>query len=120
MWTNPYPATYQQQMYPPYQQQTQAMTYPTIHADIIQTGDAGVIERWPVGQDKAQMFIDPEEKRITIKSVTGNTVTLDVFEKRPPAPPEPAPVFMTRDDVETMIAAALSAKRPAKKEAAEE
>ena len=134
-WQNPgmFPVGYQpaqmqgwgQPMYPQYQQQIQqpqGMTYPTIHADIVQTDDDSVIERWAVAQDKAQMFINTGETRITVKSVAGNTVMLDVFEKRPPAPPAPSfdpAAYVTREELESRLAAMSGPSRAKKGEMAE-
>lgn len=110
--------------------QPQGMTYPTIHADIVQTDDSGVIERWPVSQDKPQMFIDHAETVITVKSVSGNGVTLDYYDKRPPAPSTPPfnpSEYVRRDELPELIAAAVasqnvsltSAKRQTKKDESE-
>ena len=100
-------------------QQPQAMTYPTIHADIVQTDDEGVIERWGVTQDKPQMFIDHAETVITIKSVGGNGVVTDRYDKRPPAPAAPRfdpGDYVTKEELESRLAAILAPKRAAKKE----
>lgn len=114
-----YPQPYQPYtIYQPAQPQPQAMSYPTIHADIIQTDDEGVIERWAVEPGRPQMFTNTMETMITVKSVTGAGITIDRYDKRPPAPP--APVFdpadyITRAELEERLAA-LGAPRKAKKE----
>ena len=67
---------------------------------------------FPVGAGASQMMIAKDESAIYIKSALANGQTaLDVYEKRPPAPP--APVFdpseyVRRDEVETLVAAAMA------------
>lgn len=103
------------------QKQPQAMSYPTIHADIVQTDDQGVIERWGVSQDKPQMFINLAETQITVKSVEGNGVVLSFYDKRPPAPPAPAfdpAAYVRRDELATLVADAVASQGANHKEAA--
>lgn len=105
----------------------QMMTPPTIHAEIIQIDDESTVDRWPVNAGASQMFITKAEDKIIIKTMGPNgPLPLDVFDKRPPAPPEPVfdpSVYVRRDEVEGLIAAAVAAvqptKRAAKKEEAE-
>lgn len=68
-----------------------SMTPPTIHAEIVQI-DGGEAEatKFPVGAGMSQMMMARDESAIFIKTATANGYTLDVFEKRPPAP-QPAP-----------------------------
>lgn len=113
---NYFPATYQ----PIYQQyQPQMMSPPTIRADIVQVDNEEQAAAFPVGVGASQMMIARDDSAIFVKTANANGAMLEVFVKRPPAPKEPEPVYMTRADVEEMIAAALP-KRPAKKEAAAE
>jgi hypothetical protein len=95
------------------------MTPPTIRAEIVQVDGEDAAKSYPVGAGASQMMISKDETEIYIKSATANGQTaLDVYRKRPPAPP--APVFdpgeyVRKDEIETLIAAALSAHRRATK-----
>ena len=113
LYNNPFQATYPQ-MYPQYPQMPQMMTPPTIRAEIIQVDGEEQAANYPVGAGTSQMMIAKDDSAIFVKTATTNGATLNVFVKRPPAPAAPAPDFVTREDVETMIAAAI--KKPAKKE----
>ena len=107
---NPQTVMQQQQQRP---QAPQSMSYPTIHADIVQTDDPGVIERWAVTQDRPQMFINHDESAITIKSIGGAGVVLDIYDKRPPAPPAPVFVpseYVRKDELKELLAATLAAQ----------
>lgn len=117
MWQNPYMAAqmYQQQVQP-----QQMMTLPTIRAEIIQVDGEEQAANYPVGAGASQMMIAKDDSAIYVKTAGPNGTTLDVFVKRPPAPPAPTPEYMTRADVEAMISAAMAAKRVAAKKAVEE
>lgn len=71
----------------------QAMTRPTIHAEIIQvaSGELGEqeVSQYPVGAGHSQMFIAQDESVIYIKEATPNGCVLDIYPKRPPAPTPP-------------------------------
>ena len=101
------------------QPQPQQMTPPTIRAEIVQVEGEEAAKSFPVGAGTSQMMISRDETAIFIKSATTNGQTvLDVYEKRPPAPP--APVFdpseyVRRDEVERLVAAALAAQTATKK-----
>ena len=75
------------------QQQTApavAMTPPTIRAEIVQVDGEQAAMQYPVGAGMSQMMIARDETAIFVKTATANGYTLDVFDKRPPAP-QPAP-----------------------------
>lgn len=134
-----FPATYQP-LYPQYQQPTfqqpvsptqisgtnQMMTPPTIRAEIVQVKGEEAASAFPVNAGASQMMISQDESEIYIKSATANGFTLDVYVKRPPTPPAPKfdpAEYVRRDEVETLVGAALSAQIAAmrsKKEAAAE
>ena len=102
-----FPATYQpiypqQQMYP-----QQMMTPPTIRAEIVQVDNEEQAAAYPVGAGSSQMMIARDDSAIYVKTAGPNGATLDAFIKRPPSPKEAAPVYMTREDVEAMIADAI-------------
>lgn len=136
-WNNGFPATYQQlypQGYPmtqpnPYAQQgpqgfqqpsaqqqpAQMMTPPTIRAEIVQVEDEKAASNFPVGAGASQMMIARDESAIFIKTAMANgQTTLDVFEKRPPAPPAPTfdpEQYVRKDELEILVSAALAAKQ---------
>ena len=117
MYPTPYTAQqiplYAQQIPSTNQQQTAPMmSPPTIRAEIIQIDDESAVERFPLGAGVSQMFITKGEDKIIIKTMGANgPLPLDVFEKRPPAPPVPVfdpGEYVRRDELETLIRAALS------------
>lgn len=99
-----FPATYQP-IYPQLPQQM--MTPPTIRAEIVQVDNEEQAAAYPVGAGASQMMIARDDSAIFVKTAGPNGTMLDVFIKRPPAPKEAAPVYMTREDVEAMIADAM-------------
>ena len=137
-WNNGFPATYGQtfpQGYPmnqpnPYAQQmaqtgfqqptaqqqpSQMMTPPTIRAEIVQVEDEKAASNFPVGAGASQMMIARDDSAIFIKSAMANgQTTLDVFEKRPPAPPAPTfdpDQYVRKDELEMLVSAALAAQQ---------
>ena len=137
-WNNGFPATYQQtfpQGYPmtqpnPYAQQmaqtgfqqpsaqqqpAQMMTPPTIRAEIVQVEDEKAASNFPVGAGASQMMIARDESAIYIKTAMANgQTTLDVFEKRPPAPPAPTfdpEQYVRKDELEILVSAAMAAQQ---------
>ena len=102
-------------------QQPAAMTPPTIHAEIVQVDGEQMAAQYPVGAGASQMMMARDESAIFVKSATPNGYTLDVFEKRPPAP-QPPPFnpaeYVRVDALPGMIAAevqtALTAMQPTK------
>lgn len=99
------------------QQPAQMLTPPTIRAEIVQIEDEAAVDKFPLGAGQSQMFITRAEDKIIIKTMGANgPMPLDVYEKRPPAPP--APVFdpgeyVRKDELEGRINAVLEAYRPA-------
>lgn len=128
-WNNGFPATYpqyqqfqqpvfQQPVYQqPAQQQTQPapqmMTPPTIRAEIVQVDGEDAAAAFPVGAGASQMMIAKDESAIYIKSATANGQTiLDVYTKRPPAPPAPKfnpAEYVRRDEAEKFIKETIAA-----------
>lgn len=113
---------YQPQMSQPVQQtQPQMMTPPTIHAEIVQVDGEEAAANYPVGAGASQMMIAKDDSAIFVKTAGANGATLDVFVKRPPAPPAPAfdpALYVTREEMEARLAS-LTAPRRAKKEEAD-
>lgn len=116
---------------PPYLQPTQMsganqpqqmLTPPTIRAEIIQIDDEAAVDRFPLGAGQSQMFMTKAEDKIIIKTMGQNgALPLDVYEKRPPAPPAPTfdpSAYVTKEELEARLAAfSVPVKRTTKKEA---
>lgn len=131
-YNNGFPVTYPQiftqyqQPYPQYQQAapqaSSGMTPPTVHADIYQVGSEQEAANFPVAAGASQMMVAKDDSAIYVKTAYANGQSvLDVFVKRPPAPPE-KPVdltaYVTREELEQRLAA-LSPKRTRKEEVSE-
>lgn len=133
-YNNGFPVTYPQFYYPQMpmmqnpsqiqQAQQQTLTPPTIHADIVQVDNEQAAVNFPVGAGSSQMMIAKDDSAIFVKSAMPNgQVTLDVFVKRPPAPPKPEydlGNFVTREELEERLASLVSAKRAGREKEASE
>ena len=98
-----------------------AMTPPTIHAEIVQVDGEQAATQYPVGAGASQMMMARDESAIFVKTGTPNGYTLDVYERRPPAPTPPPfnPAEYVRIDalpglVSAEVQAALAAAMPTK------
>lgn len=127
-YNNGFPVTYPQ-YYPQYQtfqpiqpqsvQQTQqsGMTPPTVHADIYQVSSEQEAAIFPVAAGSSQMMITKDEKEIIVKTAYPNgQSTIDVYEKRPPAPvqkPVDMSAYVTREELDERLAA-LAPRKPKK------
>lgn len=113
--------TYQGQQY---QQQStqQAQQQPASRmTEVFAAANEKYVLEFPVASGTTALFVATDDSFLAIKeaSVTGQ-VTVQFYDKRPPAPPEkpfdPA-VFVTREELEQRLAAlSAPAKRPTKKE----
>lgn len=123
---NPYYPQYQNPyLQPQYQQiqqqpQQQTMSPPTVHADIVQVSSEQEGTNFPVAAGASQMMILKDESAIMVKTAFANgQTTLAIYDKRPPAPPE-KPVdltlYVTREELESRLAAFMPTKRAVKKE----
>lgn len=105
---------YQPQMQSPQMQVPQMMTPPTIRAEIVQVDNEQAAANYPVGAGASQMMIARDDSAIFVKTATPNgQYTLDVFQKRAPAPTQPqfdATAYVTREEFEARLAA-LNAPR---------
>lgn len=90
----------------------QMLTPPTIHADIVQVDGEQAAANYPVGAGASQMMMARDDSAIFVKTALANgQYTLDVFQKRPPAPEKPPldlSEYVKRDEIEALIAAALA------------
>ena len=119
--TQPVPGTQMSQA----NQAAPMMTPPTIRAEIIQIEDEAAVDRFPLAAGASQMFMTRAEDKIIIKTMgQDGPMPLVIYEKRPPAPPAPKfdpSEYVRRDEVETLVSAALAAQtRPVKRQKKEE
>ena len=110
-----------QQPAPQQPAQPTMMTPPTIHAEIVQVDGEAAAAQYPVGAGMSQMMIARDESAIFVKAATASGYTLEVFDKRPPAPAPPPfnPAEYVRLDalpglVAAEVQAAVAAMQPAK------
>lgn len=124
-YNNGFPMSYQQFYQPQYQpyggyqsgqqmaqaqmtgtnQQTQMMTPPTIHAEIVQIADRNEAVNFPVGAGQAQMMITRDDSTIFVKSAFANgQSSLAEYVKKEPEPPKPQADFITREEFERRLA----------------
>ena len=127
LYNNGFPVSYQPIGYQPYQPQVPQqpaqmqnppmMTPPTIRAEIVQVDNEDAAAAFPVGAGASQMMIAKDDSAIFIKSANANGFNLDVYVKRPPAPPAPkfSPEdYVRKDELEKLLPNVLT---PKKKEA---
>jgi len=119
MWNQFNPAGYQNPGFPTgYQQQTNQPQ--SKYVEVIPVDAVAEAEHCPMSQGSAALFFARDDSFIASKRVDFNgSVTFEVYDRRKPMPPVPAPEYITREEAETMIAAALAERRTVKKEAAE-
>ena len=107
---------YQQQA----QQQPQGMTPPTVHADIVQVSGEQEAAAFPVAAGASQMMVAKDDSMIFVKTAYANGQTnLEVYIKRPQRPvekPVDFSLYVTREELESRLAALTAPKRATKKE----
>ena len=116
----PFQPAYQQQYQAQYQAQSpQTMTPPTVHAEIIQVDNEQAAINYPVAAGVSQMMILKDESAIYIKTAYANgQANLDTYEKRPKTPLSASPdlsQYVTREELEKRLTAALNAEKQGKK-----
>ena len=131
VFNNGFPVTYPQ-VYPAYGpfQAPQPIPQPVQHqqqtrmVEVIPVANENAVVDFPVPVGVTQEFVAQDDSFVAFKSngVNGQS-DIVYYDKRPPAPPAPAfdpAVFVRRDEIDDMIAAAISAqttpKRSPKKE----
>ena len=120
-YTTPILNAYQagQNIQPQQQIAPQAMTPPTIHADMIVVPGEQTAKDYPVGAGETQMFITSDEGAIFAKTASKNgQVSFVSYDRRPDAPPEPKfnpSEYVRKDEVEALFrsfAAQASSAKP--------
>lgn len=123
-WNNGFPATYQQMAFPQYQtpmyqtqvpqpmQNAQPVQVNSRMVEIVPVDTEEAAAGWPVGVGSTQAMMAKDDSFIAFKSVAVNGQTEFVlYDKRPPKPPKPEfdpSQYVRRDEVETLISAALA------------
>lgn len=124
-YNNGFPMSYQQFYQPQYQQpyssfqsgnnqmqqqaNTQMMTPPTIHAEIVQIADRNEASNFPVGAGQAQMMITRDDSSIFVKTAFANGQSnLVEYVKKAPEPQKPAADYVTREEFEKRLAEILA------------
>lgn len=101
----------------------QALTPPTIRAEIVQVDNLAAIDRCPMAAGTSQMYMTKDEQHIVIRSMLANGQHTDaVYDRLPPEPPAPTlnpKEYVRRDELGALIAEALKAQA-AKAEPAKE
>ena len=87
----------------------QAITPPTIHAEIVQVDNEQAAENYPLAVGASQMMIAKDDSAIYVKTMFANgQYNLDVFVKRPPRQKQPeidASLYVTREEFEKRLQA---------------
>ena len=120
-YNNGFPMSYQQFYQPQYQvpynsfqsgnnqmqqqAQSQMMTPPTIHAEIVQIADRAEALNFPVGAGQAQMMIAKDDSAIFVKTAFANGQSnLVEYVKKAPEPQTPPAEYVTREEFERRLA----------------
>lgn len=100
--------------------QSQAMTPPTIHAEIIQVDGEQAAADFPLSAGSSQMMIAKDDSAIFVKTMYANgQYNLDVFAKRPNSPKKKEldpDIYITRDEFESRLKSILGAVKAEDKE----
>ena len=99
-----YAPQYQQQMQQAQQiPQQQAMTPPTIHAEIVQVDDESAVDRYPLAAGASQMFMTKDEGHVIVKTMYANGQYNKVcYDKREQQQAE-APRYVTWEELENRL-----------------
>ncbi len=115
-YNNGFPMSYQQFYQPqigfqqsmgmqPQQNQSQMMTPPTIHAEIVQIADRNEAVNFPVGAGQAQMMMTRDDSAIFIKSAFANgQSSLVEYIRKAQEPQTPSADYVTREEFERRLA----------------
>ena len=122
-WNNGFPATYQQMYMPQYQQPVYQQPN-TRTVEIVPVDNEDSAAGFPVGMGATQMMIAKDDSFVAVKSVSVNGQSdFVIYDKRPPAPPAPTfnpQEYVRKDEIETLVAAALVAQTSQRKVKKEE
>ena len=101
-------------------QPQQAMTPPTIHAEIIQVDGEQSAADYPLSAGSSQMMIAKDDSAIFVKTMYANgQYNLDVFAKRPNASKKKEldpDIYITREEFESRLKSIVGAVKAEDKE----
>ena len=87
--------------------------------EVVPAASEKAAQEFPVAAGSTQMIIGSDDSFIAVKAVSmAGQVTFDIYDKRPPAPPEPVlnPAdYVRKDELADLIAQAMRTEAPAKK-----
>lgn len=73
-----------------------------------------------VAAGRSKIMFSADDKTVYVKCVSMNgQVSMDIFDRRPPAPVLPVPEYVTKEELNQMLEALKSPKKGVKTEAAE-
>ena len=73
-----------------------------------------------VAAGRSKIMFTPDDKTVFVKCVSMNgQATMDIFDRRPPAPVLPAPEYVTREELTQILEGLKSPKKAVKTEVAE-
>lgn len=91
----------------------QAMTPPTIHAEIVQVDGDQAAEAYPVRVGATQMMMARDDSAIYIKTGLPNGYQLDVYQKKPQTQAKQGfnpDDYVRRDEIDSLVEACMSAR----------
>ena len=94
--------------------------YPQSLVDIGQVNSEQEAVNAYVAAGRSKIMFTPDDHTVFIKCVSMNgQASMDIFDKRPPAPVLPPPDYVTREELTAALEALKPAKKAVKTEAAE-
>lgn len=88
--------------------------------DIGQVGSEQEAVNAYVAAGRSKIMFSSDDRTVYVKCVSMNgQVSMDIFDRRPPAPVLPAPEYVTKEELNQMLEALKSPKKGVKTEAAE-
>jgi len=92
-------------------------------AEVFQVDNEQAVSIFPVNYGSTVLMLDRGDQFIAVKSVAiDGTATVTFYDKRPPAPAAPSfdpAAYVTRDEIQALVASALASQGKKKKEAEE-
>ena len=105
-------------------QQTQQLQSNAQTVEVLPADNERFVLDFPVGNGQTKLFISKSDTFVGIKSVSmAGEVSVDFFDKRPPAPPAPTmnPAdYVRKDELSALIAEAIKAENPPRRAAKKE
>ena len=91
------------------------MNYQQTTTDIGQVSSEQEAVNAYVAAGRAKIMFTPDDQTVYVKCVSMNGQTsLDIFDRRPPAAPAPAPEYVTREELTQMLEGLKTANKAGK------